>query len=47
MKVILQKVAYEKVLGDPVIEGFGPTTEDRPETLKSTRGSKIETETTS
>jgi hypothetical protein len=47
MKAILQKVAYEKVLGDPVIEDFGPTTEDRPETLKSTRGSKIETETIS
>jgi hypothetical protein len=24
MKVFLQKVAYEKILGDPVIEGFGP-----------------------
>jgi hypothetical protein len=40
MKVFLQKVACEKVSGDPIIEGSGPTIEDRPETLKSTRGQK-------
>jgi hypothetical protein len=45
MKAILQQITYEKVLGGPVIEDFGPTTEDRPETLKSTRRSKIKTET--
>jgi hypothetical protein len=45
MKAILQEITYEKVLGGPVNEDFGPTTEDRPETLKSTRRSKIKTET--
>jgi hypothetical protein len=44
MKAILQEITYEKVLGGPVIEDFGPTTEDRPETLKSTRRSRIESE---
>ena len=44
VKAILQEITYEKVSSSPVIEDFGPTTEDRPETLKSTRRSKIESE---
>ena len=45
VKALLQEITYEKVSGGPVIEDFGPTIEDQPETLKSTRRSKIESET--
>jgi hypothetical protein len=44
MKAILQEITYEKVLGGPAIEDFSPTTEDQPETLKSTQRSRIESE---
>jgi hypothetical protein len=44
-RAISQEITCGKVLGGPVIEDFGPTAGDQPETLKSTRRSKIETET--
>ena len=40
MKAILQEITYEKVSDDLVIEDFGPTAGDRPETLKPVRRSK-------
>ncbi len=46
MEVILQEITYEKVLGGLMVEDSGPTTGDRPETLKLARRSKIESETT-
>jgi hypothetical protein len=45
MKAILQEITYEKVSGDLMVEDSGPTAGDRPETLKSARRSKIESET--
>ena len=45
MKVILQEITYEKVSGGLMVKDSGPTTEGRPETLKSARRSKIESET--
>ena len=45
MKVILQEITYEKVSGGLMIEDSGSTAEGRPETLKSARRSKIESET--
>jgi hypothetical protein len=45
MKAILQEITYEKVLGGLIVEDSGPTAGDQPETLKSTRRSKIEVET--
>jgi hypothetical protein len=42
IRAISQEITYGKVLGGPVIEDFGPTTGDRPKTLKPARRSKIE-----
>ena len=44
MKVIGQEIIHGKVSGSPMVKNSGPTTEDRPEILKSTRESKIESE---
>ena len=35
IRAISQEITYEKVSGGPVIEDFGSTTGDRPETLKT------------
>ena len=40
IRAILQEITYEKVSDDLVIEDFGPTAGDRPETLKPVRRSK-------
>ena len=45
MKAILQEITYEKVSGGLTVEDSSPTAGDRPETLKSARRSKIESET--
>jgi hypothetical protein len=45
MKAILQEITYEKVSGGLMVEDSGLTAGDRPETLKSARGSKIESGT--
>ena len=42
IRAILQEITYGKVSGGPVIEDFGPTAGDWPETLKPARRSKIE-----
>ena len=44
MKAILQEITYEKVSGGLMVKDSGPTTEGRPETLKSARGARIESE---
>ena len=44
MKAILQEITYEKVSGSLMVEDSSPTAGDRPETLKSARRSKIESE---
>ena len=45
MKAILQEITYEKVSGGLMVTDSSPTVGDRPETLKSARWSKIESET--
>jgi hypothetical protein len=45
MKAILQEITYEKVSNGLMVEDSGPMAGDQPETLKSARRPKIESET--